>query len=209
VADRLLVEISGGLITMSSRYPDCITKSMVHRDIGDAEYHLNGVGRAIVWVRIAATSLRQLEKRDALDPDVDELADYHAYAGVSAARTAVDAMASWLNVWSGLKRNPSGAIDLARPDFRKKVDPLIPAEMLPHLARLNDLAVNEIDSHRQRAQHREGLAVIRYLGRGWHLAPRGAQFPRSEDLPLADLLDRWANELEAAVCDILASAMAV
>ncbi len=58
------------------------------------------------------------------------------------------------------------------------------------------------------SQHREGFVVIHYLGGAWHLAPRGAQFPRSEDLPLADLLDRWANDIESAVCNVLASTAA-
>src|SRR5205085_487278 len=110
--------------------------------------------------------------------DGSEMADYHAYAGVSAARTAIDSMASWLNLWSGLNLGASARIDLGNERFRKKVDPLIPSDMLPGLARLNSIGVDEIDWHRQRAQHREGLAVVRYEPGGWYLAPDGTQKPR-------------------------------
>lgn len=77
--------------------------------------------------------------------------------------------------------------------------------MLPHLDHLNSIAVDEIDRHRQRAQHREGLAVIRREPGGWYLAPDGIQGPHTEDLPLPELLSGWAAMIEAAVCDILAS----
>jgi hypothetical protein len=79
---------------ISRRYPHCITRFMRHRDLVDADYHLNGVGRAIAYTRIAAQQLRNIRG--------SEMADYHAYAGVSVARTAIDSMASWLNQWSGL-----------------------------------------------------------------------------------------------------------
>jgi hypothetical protein len=73
------------------------------------------------------------------------MADYHAYAGVSAARTAIDSMASWLNQWSGLNLTASARIDLANERFRKQVDPLISSPMRPGLPRLNSIGVNETD----------------------------------------------------------------
>jgi hypothetical protein len=106
---------------------------------------------------------------------------------------------------SGLGRNPSASVDLGNKRFRKEIDALVLSAMLAHLDRLNSIATNEIDRHRQRAQHREGLAVVRHEPGGWYLAPEGAQRPRSQDLPLADLLLSWPNAIEAAVCDILAS----
>jgi hypothetical protein len=81
--------------------------------------------------------------------------------------------------------------------------------MVPHLDRLNSIGVDDIDKHRQRAQHREGLAVVQYQPGGWYLAPDGIQNPRSDDLPLPQLLDGWADAIEAAVCDMLASAKPV
>jgi hypothetical protein len=167
------------------------------RDLVDADYHLNGVGRAIAYTRIAAQELRRTRGT--------EKADYHAYAGVSAARTAIDSVASWLNLWYRLNIPPSSKIDLGRRDFRKKLDPVVPPAMVPHLDRLNGIGVEQIDTHRQRAQHREGLAVVLYSD-GWYLAPEGIQNPREKDLPLPELLTGWADDIQAAVCDVLSAA---
>jgi hypothetical protein len=183
---------------ISKRYPRCITQFMLKRDLVEADYHLNGVGRALSHVRIAAQQLRNTNGR--------EMADYHAYAGVSAARTAIDSMASWLNLWSGAHRRASGAVDLNNERFRKDVDPRLPKAMIPRIDELNRIGVDQIDQHRQRAQHREGLAVVRYEPGGWYLAPEGIQHPRAHDVPLPELLDGWADGIEKAVCEMLTGA---
>jgi hypothetical protein len=145
---------------------------MLHRDLVDADYHLNGIGRALTYVRIGAQQLRNTNGR--------EMADYHAYAGVSAARTAIDSVASWLNLWSGANRRSSGAIDLNNERFRKEIVARIPAGMVGPIQTLNRIGVDQIDKHRQRAQHREGLAVVKYVPGGWYLAPEGIQHRREK-----------------------------
>ncbi len=194
VAHTAAVTVSRAI---SRRYPHCITVFMRHRVLVDADYHLNGVGRAIAYTRIAAQELQHARGA--------EKVDYHAYAGVSAARTAIDSMASWVNLWYGLNLPPSSKIDLGRKDFRKKLDLRVPPAMVHHLDRLNSIGVGQIDTHRQRAQHREGLAVVHYPD-GWYLAPEGIQNPRANDLPLPELLKGWADEIQAAVCDVLEAA---
>jgi hypothetical protein len=144
---------------------------MLKRDLVEADYHLNGVGRALSHVRIAAQQLRNTNGR--------EMADCYAFADVSAARTAFDSMASWLNLWSGVNRRSSGAVDLNNERFRRAVDPRIPQAMIASIDVVNRIGVDQIDQHRQRAQHREGLAVIKYEPGGWYLAPEDIQHPRA------------------------------
>ena len=57
-------------------------------ELTDASYHLYGAGRALTFVRMAADTLEPLANDDKI------FAEYHAYAGISAARTAIDATAS-------------------------------------------------------------------------------------------------------------------
>jgi hypothetical protein len=78
--------------------------------------------------------------------------------------------------------------------------------MIASIDELNRIGVDQIDQHRQRAQHREGLAVIKYEPGGWYLAPEGIQHPRAHDVPLPELLVGWADEIENAVCEMLAGA---
>ena len=60
-----------------------------------------------------------------------------------------------------------------------------------------------MNEHRQRAQHREGLALrfhscgtkLAHPG-GWCLAPQGIDEPGTNDLRLPDLLQSWADEIE-------------
>jgi len=74
---------------------------MERRDLVDADYHLAGSARDLGFVKIAA---------DELDEVGNELgiAEYHAFAGVSGARAAVDAAASWLNELETSRKNRSG-----------------------------------------------------------------------------------------------------
>jgi hypothetical protein len=66
VARRKHATISG---MISKRYPRCIVQFILKRDLVDADYHLNGVGRGLSDVRIAAQQLRNTNGR--------EMADYH------------------------------------------------------------------------------------------------------------------------------------
>jgi hypothetical protein len=105
---------------ISKRYPRCITQFMLNRDLVEADYHLNGVGRALSHVRVAAQQLRNTNGR--------EMADYHAYAGVSAARTSIDSMASWLNLWSGANRRSQGPLTSITSDSGETLIPEYPRQ---------------------------------------------------------------------------------
>lgn len=105
-----------------------------------------------------------------------------------------------------MNQTPSAGIDLGNKRFRKEVDARIPQGMIALLDELNRIGVDQIDSHRQRAQHREGLAVVKYEPGGWYLAPEGIQHPRANDLPLPESLEGWADAIEKAVCEMLAKA---
>lgn len=69
------------------------------------EFHLCGAGRAFCWVRMAADALESDRNSRDFDRDL-KVAEYHTYAGVCAARTALDAIASWFRVWLWRIRSP-------------------------------------------------------------------------------------------------------
>jgi hypothetical protein len=170
-------------------------------ELTDASYHLYGAGRALTFVRMAADTLETLANEQAND---QKAAEYHAYAGISGARTAIDAAASWLRVELSLGR-PLTGIDFHKKPYRNKVVQKKP-DLEAHVQALGNLAAS-IDKHRQRAQHREGLALrfhspgstVAHPG-GWYLAPKGIGEPGTNDLRLADLLQRWADQIEQNVC---------
>src|SRR5581483_9855755 len=107
--------------------PDCILETLVERDWVDADYHLASSGRAIGWVRMAADRIEEAEEQN--------VADYHAYAGVSSARTAIDAVASWLNVRLDLGMSGS-AVDLTKSKFLDKLCTKLRPEPMVHLESL-------------------------------------------------------------------------
>lgn len=61
----------------------------------------------------------------------------------------------------------------------------------------------EIDPHRQRAAHREGLALRAYSTGRWHLAPNGLRFAPKDDVDVVQLLRGWADQIEATLRGIL------
>ena len=74
---------------------------------------------------------------------------------------------------------------------------------------LGELA-KEIDEQRQRAQHREGLALIFHSpgtkvvhAGGWYLAPKGLSQPRTDDALLVGLLQGWADRIEQELRSIV------
>lgn len=78
--------------------PECIVKALSKKNnLVDADFHLVGVGRAIAFVRMAASVLETFGHESL------RIAEYHAYAGISASRTAIDATSSWLRLGSRFK----------------------------------------------------------------------------------------------------------
>ena len=172
---------------------DWLVAPFVAQGVTKSDFFLYGAGRALAFVRMAAYALGEI-------PDDQKVAEYHAYTGISAARTAVDAIASWCNATLKLGVKPGNQINLSREDYRKKVLQCRP-EVEKYAKHLGDLG-KKIDEHRQRAQHREGLAIRIKFSRkseclnGWYLAPEGLNGDQSFDLRLVDLLDGWAEEIE-------------
>lgn len=167
--------------------PDCIIEYMRRRDLVDGDYHLYGSGRALGWIRMAANELDSL-------PNELKIAEYHAYAGVSAARTAVDALASWLNLHFDLRKGGT-TIDFKKPPFRQCVlgkEPSL-SDAMEGLASL----AKEVDAFRQRAQHREGLALSYHVPGRWHVVLEAQR----QHLPT--LLRQWAGLIENAISHIV------
>jgi len=132
------------------------------------------------------------------------VADYHAYSGVSSARTCVDAFTCWLNGWFdvGMTR---AAINLIREDFWKRLQAKICAYADPTLVtsvrKLRGLA-KEIDAYPQPAQHRDGLPVARLAG-VWRIAKSSSEKVTSSNADAAALLRFWADRAETEICLIL------
>ncbi|MBI4505601.1 MAG: hypothetical protein HY691_08705 [Chloroflexi bacterium] len=188
------------------------TNATRHQDSGK---HLYGAGRALGWVRMAADAL-------AVVPCADlKLAEYHTYAGVCAARTALDAIASWLRIWLLADRKGYEKADarsnLTHRTFRRDVMQALSGRVgdgfRQKLEALGNLGT-KIDPHRQRAAHREGLA-LRPADSScpgtcrWHLAPKGLQFGHGDDVDIVQLLREWADEIEAHLRDVLVATRGV
>lgn len=173
--------------------PACIVGFITNRDIGDKEYYLYGCGRAIAFVRMAADVLESLGNRQ-------KTAEYHAYVGISGARTAIDAAANWLRIHLDAPVGQPLFCDFAKRWFLRKLGQKKP-EIKSYIKTLGALA-KEIDPLRQRAQHREGLTLIFHTPGGWHLAG-GLQASRGEDKRLPTLLRVWADEIENNVCEMI------
>ena len=171
--------------------PDWMIAPFMTQGVSESDYYLYGAGRALVFVRMAAYALDETYSGQ-------EVAEYHAYTGISAARTAIDATASWCNETLKLGVKPGNQVNLSRQDFREKLSQVQP-QIWEYVEHLGDLG-RKIDEHRQRAQHREGLAISYHMDSqklghpgGWYLAIGG---DRTADLRLVDLLKGWANEIE-------------
>ena len=182
--------------------PDCILKALSKKgQLTDAQYHLAGAGRAIAFMRMAAHALENVDEDQ-------RIAEYQAYTGISAARTSIDATASWLRLELSLEVSSLSQVDLKRKDYSKKVVGNKPG--LESSAKYLGELAERIDEHRQRAQHREGLALIFHIAGtevvhagGWYLAPKGLSHPRTEDVRLTDLLRVWADRIEQDICSIV------
>ena len=177
-----------------------IVAPLMANGVTESDYDLYGAGRALVFIRMAAYALD-------LTHTGQKVAEYHAYAGISAARTAIDATASWCNAALKLEVPPGNQVNLSWQDFRQKVLQAQPG-VSKYVKNLGELG-SKIDEHRQRAQHREGLAIISHqdsegLGHpgGWYLMPKGLSGDRAADLRLSDLLNDWAEEIESNLQEI-------
>lgn len=175
---------------------DCVVQALLGHDLTDIDYHLYGAGRAIAFIRMASDAIQHLGLEQ-------KVAEYHAYAGISSARTAIDATASWLRLALSLQMNPSPAVDLHKVAYQSKVIAKAPALKL-YLEALSDLA-GIVDKHRQRAQHREGLAlgyVASETEGEWYLYPKGLS-KKTYRVRLVDILDSWADNIEENLCAMI------
>ena len=178
--------------------PNWMIAPFISQGVSQSDYFLYGAGHALVFVRMAAYALDEA-------PNDQKVAEYHAYTGISAARTAIDSTASWCNVALELNVTQGNQVNLSRQDFRGKLSQVQP-EISKYVERLGTLG-KQIDKHRQRAQHREGLAIFYHmysekLGHpgGWYLETSG---DRTAALHLVDLLNRWADEIEDNLREVL------
>ena len=169
--------------------------------LSEADFYLNGAGRALGFVRMATCALDEISKGQ-------KVAEYHAYVGISAARTSIDATACWLEEILELQFPQRHQVNLSRPAFRKAISGVRP-EISEYVKNLGDLG-DQIDEHRNRAQHREGLAIITHAGSeksghpgGWYLMPEGLSGDRADDVRLMDLLNGWADEIENNFREVL------
>ena len=181
--------------------PDWITTNLVNQGLSDNAYFLCGTARAWGIIRMAADALDDLDKRAGILGGPLKIAEYHAYAGISASRTAIDAAAAWLNALLQLGVSPPHQINLSREKFQEKVLKGRP-ELKLYVQELGTLG-NHIDPHRQRAQHREGLALRHHVYSqksghpgGWYLAPKGISGDHTDDLHMAELFRSWADKIE-------------
>lgn len=191
------------MLVQGQDIPDCVVQALLKTvdtkgKLTDADYHLAGAGRALAFTRMAADALAVLGNEQ-------RVAEYHAYAGISAARTAIDATASWLRLALEVQVKSLSQVDLKRKDYEKKVIEKLPT-LKPYTQALGNLA-QVIDEHRQRAQHREGLALrfhstgekVVHPG-GWYLQPLGSSASGKTDIRLVDLLSNWEKSIEQNVC---------
>jgi hypothetical protein len=198
-------------------YPICVVQFLRTKHWTDANRHIWPVflaqcGRSIARARLAAELFSTIEILEA---------DYHAYAGVSSCRTALDAFARWLNGFleSPMPLSNPIAINVTRNDFKKAIGTALSTRghgsAIPHLDALKDLG-DEIDIYRQLAQHRDGLFVRSYFGAfspgqenvpdplRWRIAKPGEYEVTAKSEIAVNLIRRWTDAIEIQVCAILA-----
>ena len=180
--------------------PDWMVAPFLTNGFSESDNYLHGAGRALGFVRMAACALDEPYSSQ-------QVGEYHAYTGISATRTAIDATAVWCNTRLRLGFAQGPQLNLSRKDFQKKISKASP-EVVTYVQALGDLG-KKIDEHRQRAQHRDGLAIRYKFSRnskhltGWYLAPNGLSGDHTADLRLVDLLNGWADEIEENLREIL------
>ena len=113
----------------------------ISQGVSQSDYFLYGAGHALVFVRMAAYALDE-------SPNDQNVAEYHAYTGISAARTAIDATASWLEKILELQVARRYLVNPSRQEFREEISQVQP-EVSKYVKNLGDLG-NQIDEHRLR-----------------------------------------------------------
>ena len=175
----------------------------------------------MTFIRIAANQLEALTEEFAME------AEYHASAGMNAARGVADSTASWLNGELGLGAKEGNALSLTHNPFLYKVAAKLP-KVEEHLRRLAAWA-GVFHTQRLKAQHGNGLAMfygkvlrtdnqdIDEILKGWFLHPadipggafdlKGPRWESTEEFLtlLAPLLRRAANEMEEALEQVIAA----
>ena len=164
----------------------------------DSDSYLCGAARALGFMKTAMHTINVLDATQLKD------AEYHAYFGVSAARTAIDATACWLDLILGIGQGASSKRDLAKKPFRNKVVAK-KSTVQTYVEALGSLA-KTVDLQRQKAQHRDGLVLTFHSEsqkkdhqKGWYLETEESQGKKELDLHLIPLLKEWKNEIEKSL----------
>ena len=99
--------------------PDWMIAPFVANGVSENDHFLYGAGRALGFVRMAACALDEI-------PNDQKVAEYHAYTGISAARTAIDATATWLEKMLELQVARRYLVNPSRTEFRDEVSQVRP-----------------------------------------------------------------------------------
>ena len=187
--------------------PEWMIRAMMETGVRDSDYFLYGAGRALGFMLMAADALDDLGNGFDRPGNPLKEAEYHAYIGISAARTTIDATAGWLNIALEVGLNFNNRINLSRKDFRSKIIETRPETQSP-IERLGAFGA-KIDKQRQRAQHRDGLVLKYHSGsnssghqEGWHLWPEGSEGGFESSVHIAGTLREWAAKIEKNLIEI-------
>jgi hypothetical protein len=181
--------------TPSRKLPPAIASFLQRRERTRSDYFLRHCGRSIVRIRIAA---------DGLDSTAFIWeADYHAYAGVSSAYTAVDTFSNWLSSLLGLVWQRVTDVGLDKSEFRERVRERISPAMYAHICELRTLLA-AINPYRRPAIHREGLIVTRVSTSQrpqwtWSVWTQDQSRLGADFNDATGMLRNWADRLEASV----------
>ena len=174
--------------------PCWMTVPMLANGVRESDYYLYGAGRALGFMKMAADALAKLDS-------AQKEAEYHTYAGISAARTAIDAGACWLNLLLQIGQPFNPSLDLSKQGFRKKLVKNRPA-ICAYVEALGALG-KVVDEQRHKAQHRAGLPVKYHVESnksnhqgGWYLVTQESHGHHQSDLHLSNLLQDWERQIE-------------
>ena len=161
----------------------------------ESGYHLYGSGRALGFVRMATNLLAGLGWKHQKE------AEYHAYAGISAVRSAIDSAACWLNSELEVGQPHGPGLDLTKPAFRKKLTQKN-SGLGDHIDSLGALG-KQIAYPRNLMQHRGGSPVRFHADSeklneksGWFLISQDSLAGPESDLRLTKLLQDSAHHIE-------------
>jgi hypothetical protein len=185
--------------------PDFIIELVVGKDVRPDFYYMCAAGQNLVFMEVAATHLEA-------DADLDHPeAAYHIYAGISAARSALDAASHWMRTTLSLPVSSLLACDLTKREFRKLLRDAGQAQLAHEFSRHGDL-FKRIDDYREMLQHREGLASMPVVypsqRRVWAVPKDPSQ--GMNGIPLGfwevpELLRSWRLEIEGILRQIVSA----